>query len=673
MRLKAAISVALVSACSAAGGPQAAPQLDTARIWTGTRAERFQIDSPHLRRSTARRFNTDLADKAGRIPAPTDGYIITNRVIVQADHEARVLGALGDVPGVRVEPASVSDHWIVSTASVAEAVALADSLRSDARIKSVYVNVQTPISLRSIPGDPNIELQWHLINTPVPLADVNADGVWNLGYSGAGVTVGICESGWQQSHVELAGNLNADASQPGSDLNTSHGTSVAGVVGAIADNELGGAGLAYNAQLSGQLIGTFEQIADALAFRNDLNDIKNNSWGPTDNGTLSEMPSIVESAVRDAVTTGRSGAGTILVWAAGNGGLNDRIDYDDYASSRYVIPVGAVGDLDTRASYNELGSAHLVVTHSSGNSRGIYTTTSNNGWTSSFGGTSSAAPLASGVVALMLEANPGLTYRDVQHIFVQTARKVDPANPGWETNAAGHDISYDFGFGVLDALDAVLAAETWSNVAPEVSAASPISAVDTAVPDNDPVGLTRTVDIADDITVEHVELILNVTSTYVGDLALTITAPSGTESVVATTRFDSQDDLIDYVFTSRRHWGESSAGTWTVHIADGAAADFAHWQDFQIVVYGTADAAGCDADLTTTGATVGEPGFGVPDGLVDQADLSFYVNLWVGADPEADVTTQSAPLGDPLYGMPDTLVTGADIFFYVNMWLAECP
>jgi hypothetical protein len=91
------------------------------------------------------------------------------------------------------------------------------------------------------------------------------------------------------------------------------------------------------------------------------------------------------------------------------------------------------------------------------------------------------------------------------------------------------------------------------------------------------------------------------------------------------------------------------------------------------VVFGAAGTP-CPADLTTQGAGPGDPGFGVPDGLVTGADINFYVNAWVAGDPAiADVTTQGAGPADPGFGVPDGLVTGADINYYVNLWVAGCP
>ena len=81
----------------------------------------------------------------------------------------------------------------------------------------------------------------------------------------------------------------------------------------------------------------------------------------------------------------------------------------------------------------------------------------------------------------------------------------------------------------------------------------------------------------------------------------------------------------------------------------------------------------CVADTTTQGASIGDPTYGVPDGLVSAADLNFYVNGWVTDSPCADLTTQGAPIGDPLYGVPDGAVTAADLNYFVNAWIVGCP
>jgi subtilisin-like proprotein convertase family protein len=429
------------------------------------------------------------------------------------------------------------------------------------------------------------------------LFDVNAEAAWNLGYTGAGVVIGIVEDAWDHEHFDLAPNYCAEATQEGGAI-TAHATACAGLAGEVAYNNVQGAALAYGAQISGQRYGTDLEIAEALTYRNDLNDIKSNSWGPTDDARIDLMPPVVQSAIEESIATGRGGLGEIFVWAAGNGGAYfDRVEYDPYASSRYTIAVGAIGDQDWRPSYSETGSSLMLVAQSSGNVREIATTGRFDSWTTHFGGTSASSPLVAGLVALMLEANPTLTWRDVQHVLIESARKCDPDDVSWITNGAGYDVSYDYGFGAADAGAAVALTETWVNVSYEVPLETHVD-VNLPIPDDDPNGVTVAVQIADDIQIEAVELIPQVQTPFIGDLEIVLTSPAGTSSLLARQRNDPRDNYVDYVFTSLRHWGETSAGEWTVRIADLAAADTATWVSFQLVIYGRPP---CVGDLTADG------------------------------------------------------------------------
>src|SRR5690606_19986966 len=132
---------------------------------------------------------------------------------------------------------------------------------------------------------------------------------------------------------------------------------------------------------------------------------------------------------------------------------------------------------------------------------GIWTTFGTNSYTSTFGGTSAACPLAAGAVGLMLEANPELTWRDVQHVLVRTARQCDPTDPGWAVNGAGRHVNHDFGFGAVDAGAATALAAHWPLVGPALSAATDTQVVGIAIPNNDPNGVVRAVSVADDLVV----------------------------------------------------------------------------------------------------------------------------------------------------------------------------
>lgn len=546
--------------------------------------ETFLVAEPEAQISAASRVNRDLADKLGRIPVPTSGFQLEARVVVNTADYLDLLALVDGFGGGEVRLLeNMYGFYVVDTESVQAAVAMTNNLAPAYPEGAVYLDMAAPRTLRQLPTDPSFSQQWHLNNISAPVRDINAEPAWDAGYTGNGVIMGVLEGGFQTNHPDLSANYNSAASQNGG--SSSHGTAVAGVMGAVAYNGAGGVGLAYDGQISKQYFGGSTTTANAFNYRNDLNDIKNNSWGPSDDGTLHFISSVELNALANSTATGRGGLGEIFGWAAGNGGTGDRVEYDPYAASRYTIAFGAIGDLDRRASYNERGSSMFVVTQSSGNNRGIWTTDSGSGYTSGFGGTSSASPLGCGVVGVMLDANPALTWRDVQHVLAHCARQVDPGS-AWATNGAGFLVSYNYGFGAADAAKAAALAANWTNVGSEQEVNTGSQSVNATIPDNDNVGLTRTVNVNQNITVEHVELVMNISHTYIGDIWIELTSPSGTKSILTKTRADSQNNMNNYVLTSVRHWNEPSQGTWTVNVTDRDSGTTGTWNNFSLNIYG---------------------------------------------------------------------------------------
>jgi subtilisin-like proprotein convertase family protein len=391
------------------------------------------------------------------------------------------------------------------------------------------------------------------------------------------------------------------------------------LVAGVGNNGVGVTGVAPRAHLAGvRLIAaptTDNDEATGLTYQNNnqagqgTNQIFTNSWGPADDGyTLQGPGPLTRAALADAVTNGRGGKGSIFTWAAGNGGVNDNSNYDGYANSRYVIAVAASTNSGTQASYSERGANLFINAPSSGGSLSITTTdrvgtigyntsSSSTGgdYTNSFGGTSAAAPIAAGAIALMLEANPNLTWRDVKHILVRTAQKNSPGDTSWTTNAAGWHHSDKFGFGRIDAAAAATMAATWTNVGPEVStsgAATPPNPI--PIPDGTGTSTpvfgafaTSTIDILNQVKIEEVEVTVNVTHPYRGDLEFQLVAPTGTTSILGTVRPDDGADFDNWTFTTVRDWDELAQGTWTLKVHDGFAADVGTLNSWSITAYGT--------------------------------------------------------------------------------------
>jgi subtilisin-like proprotein convertase family protein len=572
--------------------------------WVDTGFDRalFQVDNIDANSSFATRINDDRASKDGIIPAPTPGYTLTASVIVETDAVGTLQDLASSITECWVEPMeNVAGFQLVHTNSIRASLELTLALEAYFGDEAVYLDAERPIATRALPTDPGFGNQWHLVNNLNPIADTNIEGAWNAGITGTGQVIGIVDGGVQLSHPDLNDNYNSAASRSGG--TSSHGTSCAGVSAAEANNGAGGVGAAYDAEWSNLYYGSSSTTATNFGHRNDLNDIKTNSWGPWDDGTISYMSSAERSALEGAVFNGRGGLGTVFCWAAGNGGTSDRVEYDPYASSRLTLAIGAIGDADTRSYYNERGSSMTVVTHSNGNNRGIYTTTSGSSYTSNFGGTSSASPLGAGIVALLLDANPTLTWRDVAGVLIDSARVNNPSHANWMTNATGRDISVDYGFGAIDADAAVQTALAWTNYPAEQSDTSGQVNVNQSIPDNNNTGLSRTVNIPADITIESVELKMNISHTYVGDLYIRLVAPSGTGSVLTHVRNDGTDNYNNFIFTSLRPFGESSLGDWTVEVSDRDSGTTGTWQNFTLTVYGH-DGSGSGTTMTLSSPTV---------------------------------------------------------------------
>ncbi|MCX7625475.1 MAG: S8 family serine peptidase, partial [Candidatus Sumerlaeaceae bacterium] len=313
-----------------------------------------------------------------------------------------------------------------------------------------------------IPNDPLFGRQWHLRNTGTNTGvtglaagnDVNVISVWDS-YLGTGINIAIVDDGLQVTHPDLAPNARTDIdidinygdNDPSPDNSAdNHGTACAGVAAARGNNSIGVSGSAPQAGLVGvRLISasaTDAQEAQGLTHQLtatnpvDRVSIYSNSWGPADDGATLEGPGpLAKAALQNGVTNGRGGLGAIYTWAGGNGGTSDNANYDGYANSRFTIAVAASGGAGEQSSYSESGSCIVINAPSSYSGGGITTVdrTGTNGYedppgdyTYTFGGTSSATPLAAGCIALLLQAYPNLTWRDVIDILIRSATKNSP-------------------------------------------------------------------------------------------------------------------------------------------------------------------------------------------------------------------------------------------------------
>ncbi len=498
----------------------------------------------------------------------------------------------------------------------------------------------------ALPTDTEFTNQWHLRNTGPGLLDlhiVNMDGVTSIwdDYTGAGVDVFVFDDGFDYTHSDLSTNYDT-ARDFDYALNTSdaigtstdsHGTAVMGIIGAELDGT-GAVGVAYGANMIGirdfdGATSTFQSFfaqldtifTDAAANGADVINISQGLANVTSTifaGDLIDFADIapLRAAIDTAVDTGRGGLGANIVKSAGNSRLEN---YDTNASpwsnNTQQTIVAAVDQDGTISNYSSFGASVLV---SGFGTPGEVVTTDRVGadgydasdFTSTFNGTSSAAPMVSGVVALMMEANSDLGWRDVQDILAYSSRHVgsvvDDAtvagsertpwhfNSATDWNGGGLHYSMDYGYGLVDAHAAVRMAEVWQSIDVSHTSANEIEThVDgvttpVTIPDGNAAGTSFILNEADNISVERVVLEVEFDTTFLGDLEIYITSPNGVEHLLIADQAGPQAFDNRWFFESQAFRGETSSGDWTVRIVDNAAFDIMNVQDIDLRTYGHA-------------------------------------------------------------------------------------
>lgn len=445
--------------------------------------------------------------------------------------------------------------------------------------------------IRSI-NDPLYPSQWHLSN-------IQVESAWNAGITGKGVTIAIVDDGLQTSHPDLMANVdyvnswdyNGNKASPDPTGNDGHGTSAAGVAAAVQNNGHCGSGVAPNAKLAGirLIAAAVYDYTEAKALSHQKGNIKiySCSWGPYDGGTdLAGPGRITHEILKQGFNSG-----SIFVWAGGNGNpRNDNTNYDGYANSIYTIAIGASTILDKQAYYSEEGACLFAVTPSSGDRKGIVTTdlTGDRGYSSgsctySFGGTSSATPLAAGIIALLVQKHPNIDARGVQHILAKGATKIDRVNGQWSIpNKRGYSHSHKYGFGLLK-VPALLAVEPPKPLKPLIVGVSERFRCRLILPTTKRFVVPRNIDF-----IEQVEVVVTFYSNYRGQVTISLKNKNNVESLLAKRRSDQHRGLTEWVYTTVRYWGETNKDTdeWTL-IVNAPAGRGSQLRGYQVRVWGT--------------------------------------------------------------------------------------
>ena len=440
-----------------------------------------------------------------------------------------------------------------------------------------------------------------------------------------------------------------------------HGTAVAGLAAAVGFNGIGSRGTGHGAKFAAfKILGFTESTySSALAKQIDVHDgnfdIFNFSFGTMGCQFVENVPTLF-NAIDYGTTELRSGKGAAYIKSSGNeylmyrqlcslnaadlSGTAGNTNFDMNMSHPGYIVVGAINAMGVKASYSTPGSGlwvsapggedgdekpAMITTDLSSCNRGFSRISSlsnsfERGWdslnikcnyTSNMNGTSSAAPVLSGITALIMQANPLLTLRDIKHILASTSDKVDYSltdilehplgstyelaghdyDLKWTSNSAGYKFSNWYGFGRVNALEAVLMASTYDFFMGEYeSTIHPITKepyydsgiIDLEIPDEDSNGTTTSLNVLHNFFIESVQVEFNSTHPLPSDIGLSLISPQGTESrlLLINSNVYAVSFPENSLFLTNAFYGESSLGNWTLKIVDGKSGDtgsVTHW------------------------------------------------------------------------------------------------
>ncbi|MGD8837815.1 MAG: proprotein convertase P-domain-containing protein [Desulfobacteraceae bacterium] len=538
----------------------------------------------------------------------------------------------------------------VTSQAVENPIKIANRLMDDAKVVVSEPNIAIAVKQCYQPEDPLFSSQWHLFNQNGPSisseAHVDAARAWDITRGERSIVVAVADDSVDIHHTDLQGNGKIvsprdfggrdDDPSPESAYDN-HGTACAGV--AVAEeNGSGVVGAAPGCALmpirtSGIIDdNAIEELMDWIVTHGA--DVLSCSWHA--DAVYFGLTWRMRQAMHRAATQGRNGKGCVLVFAAGNANrpINGTVDerswpdnvlsgptrwLNGFAAHDDVIAVAASTSQAKKSAYSNWG-AEISVCAPSNNAppgtypmvtaylpgRGILTTDrmgpsgyDSSDYTYDFGGTSSACPLVAGVAALVLSAYPDLTAGEVKEILQTTADKIEDhdADPQLEQGLGTYDESGHsqwFGYGKVNAFNAVTEAVRRKPNG-ELKTFQMASYPEMEIPDADNQGVADTISFDEEAVAVSIQVHMHITHTYIGDLRLTLTAPSG-HSVVLHDRNGAGANDIQATYDAHTTpglsnlAGQSIQGDWTLQVQDLATGDEGRLNRWELEIRGRSEA-----------------------------------------------------------------------------------
>jgi subtilisin-like proprotein convertase family protein len=463
-----------------------------------------------------------------------------------------------------------------------------------------------------------------------------------MGYNnGDPLVVQVVDTGVDANHEDLVQNMDLGLSR-NSETNTTgdpaetglHGTMCAGIIGARAFNGKGVRGIAPFVKIAGSNWLGYQSVSELeeVWTKNDPDAkiiLASNSWGTESASPSTFYEDLMAYGANNLRKVDGIVKGKLFLKAAGNGRGNNHDSGLSYSSSNpYVITVAALKNDNTYASYSSSGS-NIFVSGYSGNyyndsatiattnvtgrsalvsdltynsSKDCYVRSSDNqcseptwdednnfNYTYAMNGTSAATPLVAGSLALVLEACPELTWRDVKYLIAKNAIQIDSANSSWQTNGAKLHHSVDYGFGLINPKGMIEECRGgYISLPNSTTFIESFDPSDIAIPDNDTTGISYIFTVSNNKTIEWLGVTVYSDHSYAGDLEIYLTSPSGTKTrlMLGANSGGSYSLLTGFRYGSVAFMGESSIGDWTLDIADIFQDDNGSLQKIDFEVFG---------------------------------------------------------------------------------------
>jgi len=498
--------------------------------------------------------------------------------------------------------------------------------------------------LDGLDGDPFFKYQWHLksngdvVNNTKEIATIVGNDLdilkvyrYQLG-RGEKTIIQVVDTGVERIHEDLEIDLSrsynsVNATNDPSPTNyvssfdkldplvVGHGTAVAGIIAAKANNGVGLRGIVPNAVIAGsnwleeQNLQDLERLWYSAKGANEIL-VSNNSWGSyvLKDKSFEEIIQLASEQLRDK-------KGRIFCVAGGNNREifgNANLSY--LANNRYVIAVASLDYNNTYSTYSNPGSNLLVSAYGGESyfesptvattlltSKSYYASELNTkkgaitfdedeqrSYTYAMNGTSASTPMVSGVIALTLESCSELTYRDVKWLISYTSKKIDPTNDKWVLNKANRWHNINYGFGLIDADTMIKECRSpyYTLLTREIIHDVKSEKMNVLIPDTKEI-ITKNMNFDQSMIIEWLELTFESDHPYVGDLEIRLTSPSGTQTQIIAPNDIKKDTYKDgFRFSSAAFMGEDSFGIWKIDVVDQLESDSGYINSMGLKIYG---------------------------------------------------------------------------------------